>query len=74
MQDAIGEDMPAFEIGRDLDFVDGKERDVEIPGHGFDGGDPIARILRLDLLFARDQRDGLGALAIDDLVVDLARQ
>ena len=74
MQDAVGEDMAAFEIGGDLDFVDGEERHVEIARHRFDGGDPEARILRLDLLLAGDQRDGLGARAIGDLVVDLARQ
>jgi hypothetical protein len=35
---------------------------------------PVARVLRLDLLLAGDQRDVLGAHPVDDLVVDLARQ
>ena len=74
VQDAIGEDMPAFEIGRDLDFIDREERDVDIARHRLDGGHPVARVLRLDLLLAGDQRDALGAGAIGDLVVDLARQ
>lgn len=74
VQDAIGEDMPAFEIGCDLDFVDGEKTDVDIARHRLDGGDPVARIFRLDLLFAGDQRDRFNAGAIRDLVVDLARQ
>src|SRR4029077_16014066 len=40
----------------------------------FHGGHPEARIFRLDLLLAGDQRDGIHARAIDALVVDLARQ
>ncbi len=74
VQDAIGEDMPAFQIGRDLDFVDGEKRDVEIPGHRLDSGDPEPRLWRLDLFFARNQRDRILARARGDLVVDLARQ
>ena len=74
MQDAIGEDVAAFQIGRDLDFIDREKRHVEIPGHRLDGGDPEPRLRRLDLFFAGDQRDGIHAGAIDDLVVDLARQ
>ena len=74
MQDAVGEDVAAFEIGGDLDFIDGEKRHVEIPRHRLDGGDPVARVLRLDLLLAGDQRDALDARAIGDLVVDLARE
>ena len=74
MQDAVGEDMPALEIGRDLDFIDGQETHVEIARHRLDGGDPVARVLRLDLLLAGDERDAVCARAIRDLVVDLARQ
>ncbi len=74
MQDAVGEDKTALQIGRDLDFIDGQERHVEIARHGFDGRDPEARLRRLDLLLAGNQRDGVWTRAIDDLVVDLARQ
>ncbi len=74
MQDAIGENMPAFQIGRDLDFIDREKRHVEIPRHRFDRGDPEPRFRRLYLFFAGNERDGIGARAIDDLVVDLARQ
>ena len=74
VQDAIGEDVPALEIGRDLDFIDGEKRHVEIARHRLHGGDPEARLRRLDLLLAGDQRDGVGARASGDLVVDLARQ
>ncbi len=74
VQDAVGEDVAAFEIGRDLDFIDREKRDVEIPRHRLDGGDPEPRILGLDLLFAGDQRHRIHAGAVGDLVVDLARQ
>ncbi len=74
MQDAVGEDVPALEIGGDLDFIHREERDVEVARHRFHSGDPEARRLRLDLLLARDQGDGIDARAIDHLVVDLARQ
>ena len=52
VQDAVGEHMPALEIGGDLDFIDGEKRDVEIPWHRLDGRDPVARVFRLDLLLA----------------------
>jgi hypothetical protein len=71
---SIGEDMAAFQIGRDLDFVDREKRDVEIPGHRLHGGDPVARLRRLDLFLAGDQRHQIDADPVDDLVVDLARQ
>ena len=74
MQHAIGEDVPALQIRRDLDFVDGEKRHVEIARHRLHGRDPEPRVFRLDLFLAGDQRDAIGAGAIDDLVVDLARQ
>ena len=74
MQDAVGEDMPALEIGRDLDFIDGEKTHVEIARHRLDGRDPVARVLRLDLLLAGDERHAVDARPIRDLVVDLARQ
>ena len=43
VEDAVGEDMAAFEVGRDLDFVDREKRDVEIARHRLDGGDPVPR-------------------------------
>ncbi len=47
---------------------------IEIARHRLDGGNPEARVRRLDLLLAGDQRDVVGADPVDDLVVDLARQ
>src|SRR6185312_4148387 len=72
IEDAVGEDVAALEINAKLDLVDREKSDIEIARHGFDGGDPIARIGRLDLLLAGDQRDGILARARGDLVVDLA--
>ena len=74
LQHAVGEDMAALEIGGELDFVDGHKGDIEIARHRLDGGDPEARIRRLDLLLAGDQRDRVGADPLDAAVVDLARQ
>jgi hypothetical protein len=69
---AAGEDMAPVEIGRELELVDRDECDVEIARHGLDGGDPEARVGRLDLLLAGDQRDRVAAHPLDRLVVDLA--
>ncbi len=74
VQDAIGEDVAAFQIGGDLDFIDRQKRDVEIPRHRLHGGDPEPRPQWLYLFFAGNERDRIGSGAIDDLVVDLARQ
>ena len=74
VQHAVGEDVAALEIGGELDFVDGEECDVEIARHRLDGRDPEARIGRLDLLLAGDERDRIGADPLDGAVIDLARQ
>ena len=74
IEHAVGEDMAALEIGAELHLVDRQEGDVEIARHRLDGRDPVARVRRLDLLLAGDQRDRLGADPLHHLVVDLARQ
>ncbi len=72
IEQPVGEDVAAFEIGAQLDLVDRHEGDVEVARHGLDGRDPKARIGRLDLLFAGDEGDGLDPDLVDHLVVDLA--
>ena len=74
VQHAIGEDVAALEIGGELDFVDGEECNIEIARHRLDGGDPEARIGRLDLLLAGDERHGVGADPFDRAVVNFARE
>jgi hypothetical protein len=74
IQYTVSEHMAALEVGAELNLVDGQECHVEVARHGLDGGDPEARVRRLDLLLAGDQRDRVLAGAIDHLVVDLARQ
>ena len=74
IEHAVGEDMAALEVGAQLHLVDRHEGDIEIARHRLDGGDPEARIGRLDLLLAGHQRDRLGAHPLHHLVVDLARQ
>ena len=66
--------MAPVEIRGELDFVDGDEIHREVAGHGLDGGDPVARVARLDLLLACDERHSPHARLLDDLVIDLARQ
>ena len=61
VEHAVGEDVAALEIGAELHLVDRDEGDIEIARHRLDGGDPEARIRRLDLLLAGDQRDLVGA-------------
>ncbi len=72
VQDAIGEDVAALEVRGQLDFVDGEERHIEVARHGFDGGDPEARIGRLDLLLAGDERDCVRPHPFYRAVVNLA--
>ena len=72
MENAIGENMAAFKIGGDLDFIDGEERHVEVARHRFDRRNPEARARRLDLLLAGDQGDGIHSGAVGDLVVEFA--
>ena len=74
VEEAVGEDVAAVEIGGELDLVDGDEGDVEVARHRLDGGDPVARPVRLDLLLAGDQGDVVGAGPLDDAAVDLARE
>ena len=74
MQQAVGEDVAALRIGGELHLVDGEEVDVGIARHRLDRAHPVARLLRLDLLLAGDERDVVGADARGDLVVDLARE
>ncbi len=74
VEHAIGEHMAALEIGAELHLVDRDEGDVEIARHRLHGGDPEARVRRLDLLLAGDQRDVLSADPLHAFVVDLARE
>src|SRR6185437_8132815 len=73
VQDAVGEDVPALKIGRDLDLVDREERDVEIPRPRLHRGNPVARFRRLYLFLAGDEGNVIDADPVNDLVVDLAR-
>ena len=66
--------MTTLEVRRDLDFVDGEKRHIEIARHRLDGGDPVTCMRRLDLFFAGDERDRTRSGPRGDLVVDLARQ
>ena len=70
----LGEDVAALAVAGQLNLVDGHEIGLELERHRLHGADIIAGRGRLDLLLARDQGDGSGALALHDLVIDLARQ
>src|SRR5262249_13214072 len=60
VQQPVGEDMAAVEIGAELDLVDRHEIDLEIARHRLDRADPEARPLGLYLLLAGDERDRVG--------------
>ena len=74
VQDAVGEDMAALKVGGELDFVDGKERHIEVGRHRLDGRDPEARIGRFDFFLAGHERDRIRADPLNRLVVNFARQ
>ena len=74
IEQAVGEDMAPVEIGRELNFIHRDESKVEIARHCLDGRNPIARRGRFDFLFARDERDRVGARPFHRAVVDLARE
>ena len=74
MQDAVGEDVAAVGVLRELDLVDGDEVGAFVDRHGFNRAGEIAGVGRLDALFTGDQGAGLLALLLDHLVVDLARE
>ena len=66
--------MPAFEIGAELNFIDGQECNVEVARHRLDRRHPVTRMRRFDLFLAGDQRDCVRPRPRRNLVVDLARQ
>ena len=74
VEQAIGEDVASIGIGRQLDLVDGQKINVQIARHGLDRANPIARVVRLDLFLARDQRHVRQPRLGDDAIIDLARQ
>ena len=43
VEQPVGEDMAAVEIGGELDFVDRDESKVEVARHRLDGRNPVAR-------------------------------
>ena len=64
MEQAIGEDVTALAVGSELNLVDGDEVRLEVERHRLDGAHVIFRLRRLDLLFAGDERDLVGADAV----------
>ena len=73
MQQAVGEDVPALGIGRELRFVERDEGEIPaIPGHRLGGAQQPARAGRIDPLLPGDQRDFLLSLDRAHPVVDLA--
>ena len=76
VEDAVGEDMAAFEIGCDLDFIDREKRHVEILcGIASTVETQQPRVLRLSSFPRRSSpARPLRADARNDLVVDLARE
>ena len=74
MQDPVGEDVAAFEIGSELHLVDGHEGGVRLARHRLDGADGKPRAGRRDLLLAGHQRHVADADPRRDAMIDLARE
>jgi hypothetical protein len=74
MQEPVGEDVAAFGVGAELDFVDGEEFHLAVERHRLDRADEILRIGGDDLFLAGDEGDARIAARLDNPVVDLARQ
>ena len=74
VEDTVGKHMAALQIAGDLHLVDGDEGGVCLARHRLDGGHPVARLRREDLLLAGDERHLVGADARCDAPIDLARQ
>jgi len=74
IEDAIGEDVPTIEVGRDLDLVDRKAVDRNVERHCFDSRHPIARLGRNDPLLAGHQRHSIGTDTCRDTAIDLTRE
>ena len=74
VQDAIGEDVAAVGILRELDLVDRHEVRAFRDGHGFDGAGVPARAGRLDAFLAGDEGAGFSALLFHHPVIDFARE
>jgi hypothetical protein len=74
VEDAVGEDVAAVEVGCELDLVHRHEGQVEVARHGLDGGDPVARVVGLDLLLAGDEGHLLRPHPLHHPPVDLARE
>jgi hypothetical protein len=74
VQQAIGEDVAALRVSRQLDLVDGEEIDLLRQRHRLDRAHPITRTASDALLFAGDQRDRFFADLARHPIVHLARQ
>ena len=59
VQNAVGEDVAALEIGAELNLVDGEERHLDVGRHGLDGCHPIARGGGDDFFLAGDEGHGV---------------
>ena len=74
MHDAVGEDMAAFQISSELNFVDGNKGSLRLARHRLDRADGKTGARRRDLLFTSDQGDGGRTHLLDHPGIDLARQ
>ncbi len=74
IQNAVGEDMAAFQVARELDFVDGDKGGIGFAWHRLHGADGIFGTRWGNLLFAGDQRNIVGADLFHQPRIDLACQ
>ncbi len=74
VQQPIGEDVAAVEVGGELHLVDRHKGEVEVARHRLHRAHPVAGVARFDLLLAGDERHRVGADLLDHAVVDFARE
>jgi len=74
VQNPVGENVAALEIGAELNLVDGEERHLDIRRHGLDGCHPIARGSGDDFFLAGHQGYGVVTGPQPHPVIDFAGQ
>src|SRR4051794_25318931 len=74
MENPVGKDVAALEIGGELDFVDRQEPDIDIGGHGLDRAHPEPWLGGNDLLLACHEGGRMVARLEPHPIVNLARQ
>jgi hypothetical protein len=74
VQNPVGKDVAALEIGAELNFINGEEWHFNVWRHGFNGCHPKARGCRDDFFFAGDEGHSVIANFQPNAIIDFAGQ